>query len=68
MVSSFFRRRPLVAIFGLPQYGHRSGGLTGEEGGGDLSARLNMRVVIAQVVRRVTNLQKRIWVMWFRRR
>ena len=39
-VSSFFRRRPLVAIFGLPQYGQRSGGLTGEGGGLDRIARV----------------------------
>jgi len=33
------------------------GGLTGE-GGGDLTAQFNMRVVIARVVRGVTNLQE----------
>jgi hypothetical protein len=50
-------RRPFAAIFGLPQYGQRSGGLTGDDGG-DLTARLDMRVFIAQVARRVTNLQE----------
>jgi hypothetical protein len=58
-------RLPLAAIFGLPQYGQRSGGLTGDDGG-DLAARLDMRVFVARGIEKVTDLQERVAGCWSR--
>jgi hypothetical protein len=45
-------------MFELPQYGQRSGGLTGDDGGG-LTERLDMRIFVARWIQKVMDLQER---------